>query len=181
MSDAKAANLFYNTPQSIVDGYRGRLSGSAETLRNHYGFTSTEADARLAEDAEFLDAGELGFAASKLHGLMVRHEINPPDDSTREEWSTQTWKHLRDSYGDDAERRLEQINDFLYARPAVLGRLEASGMNSHPDLVAALAANSHRLRITPVRPAPAPRDERGRFTNDRNRAPANAFYGSTRR
>ena len=147
--DALAAK-WYGKPQSVAAVYRTTLGDSMKRARDFYGYDSTAVEARLVEDAEFFDAAQLMNGAAKLHALMVRHEITPADQATREAWSAETWGQLRDSYGDDAERRVATVNAFIRERPEVAQRLVASGMDQNPELVLALVENAHNLRITPV-------------------------------
>ena len=143
------ANRFYGSPKVVAHNYRSALSDSMEKLRAHYGLDSEQTAARLAEDGEFFESAELTRVAPKLHALMARHEVQPPDDATREAWSAETWRRLRETFGDDAERRLGTVNEYLNARPAVSHRLIAGGLDQHPDLILALVENAHVLRVDP--------------------------------
>lgn len=146
-STEDAANVLYSDASS----YRSALAPGVERLRDSLGISAEQGEEHLAETAAvFADARVSVPIARRLHSLMVHHLISgPPDEATKQEWEAESRRMAREEYGDDADRRLAQVREFIGARPGLAQVLDQSGMTSHSLLVRVLLENGNSLRMTP--------------------------------
>lgn len=127
--------------------YSGELQSSMNQLSDSIGMTAADRDrAYAAHSAFFEDAGISPREAGSLHSLLASHVATPADDATARQWATEARRHLREQYGPEAETRLAKVEAFVRSRPEFAQLLKATGLQSHPRLIASLAERAHSLR-----------------------------------
>lgn len=146
--DADMASALFRDPDVVTKSYAPVLRTSADRLRDATGMSESEVNTHLQDVATFFDdAGITNDAAASLHSIMVHHLTNPVEDGTFDEWQTESRRLLREQYGAaDADRRLNAVRAFVDARPTLKGKLNQSGVGSHPRLVLALAERVQYLK-----------------------------------
>jgi hypothetical protein len=144
-------DILFGDTEGLVTSYEPSLADSLDYFSDHVEITEDQRRAAISEAAiVFSDARIPPDEASRIHGHIVRHAVEPADDATREAWATESRRELRERYGPaEAERRPKAARTFISNRPGLRDLLNATGVGSHPDLVLALADRANRLRLAP--------------------------------
>lgn len=142
-SDEDLADKLYSPAKM----YATSLQPDVNTLRDRTGMSADDAGKYLAQTAKlFVDADVSPPEAGALHSLLVHHMESPADDATRQEWSEESRRQLRERYGKDADSRMFFVHDFMKQQPDLAKRLEETGLGSHPRFVMDLAERAYKLR-----------------------------------
>ena len=159
MSDDKnqpprsTADKWYGSTQTLVSAYGPALADTLHHIGDATGLDRAALDAHLRDTVEvFRDAQIEPQVASRLHALIARHIAKPADDATRQTWATEARRSLRQTYGADAERRMDVATQFVSARPGLHQLLNQTGLGSHPEVIMALAERTSQLRVAPTPP-----------------------------
>jgi hypothetical protein len=145
------ADLFYGSTESLKSMYGLQMKDATDRLTDAYGWSEAQRSEHETEWMHaFHDARIPNEPASTLYSLYAKYAEAPPDQATLEQWSAESRKHLRETYGPaEAARRVEAAQAFVKARPKLEAALHASGMRSHPAWVKALTESPHNMRMTP--------------------------------
>ena len=148
---ADAESVLYGSPESLRSTYAQALRWSLNALAKATDLDPEDVQ-QIADDASelFADARLAPAEAEKLYKLMARQaSAGPADDATVAGWTREARDRLRERFGDSAKSKLEAAQAFVNNRPELAAFLRESGVGSHPDIVMALAENSHTFRMKP--------------------------------
>lgn len=83
---------------------------------------------------------------NQVVNLMGRYSATPPDAATLRQWTDESTKMLNNKYGKDANALLAKAQELVKANPILAGRLEYTGLASHPEVVRVMIESTIRLQ-----------------------------------
>ena len=144
-------DAFYGSDESVLGSFKPQVADAINSYRDATGMSSEAGDALALELAHAVSDAKLDpYIGPRIVSNLLHYLNNPADDATRQQWTTESRQRMRQQYGEEgAEQRMAVAREFIAARPDLREMLNESGYGSHPDVVLAIAAEAHRLRVKP--------------------------------
>lgn len=134
-SDGELAAVLFD---NIKDGgYAQPLADQLDRLSDEALIGSDEQRAEVLEAAHsiFQDADIPPAEAARLFDLYAAGVREPPTDEQFDGWETESRRLVREA-GPDGAERLELARRYIASRPQLRDALNATGLGSHPQVVA---------------------------------------------
>lgn len=151
------SDVFYSSDKSLASSYGPKLTDSVNQLGDAHGWTDEERSAHTLEFARMSHASRVNPGpAAQIYALIAKHVLEPADDITKQQWSQESRRHLREKYGssDAGDQKMARLGKRLAAEhPAIAKLLHETGVGEHPDVVKVLVENADNPRGKPTRPA----------------------------
>lgn len=142
-SDEELADKLYD-PHLM---YGPALKSGFDRIRDLTGASETEVAAQAVATSRFFSDARIPVReAEALHSLFTHHLDKPADDETVQQWTVESRRQMRETYGPDADARLAAVKEFLDRHPGIQEALHKSGLGSHPRIVMRLAENTRQFR-----------------------------------
>ncbi|MDQ6769844.1 MAG: hypothetical protein M3Z54_07650 [Gemmatimonadota bacterium] len=145
--DLTQAEIFYSDDAPVVATYEPSIGESINQLRDRTGMNEADSAKLLTETSQFFHGANIPPGqAVNLHSLIVKHLQEPASNELESEWATESRRQLREKWGDDADRRMEKVKEFVNSHPTLAKQLNDSGVGSHPEFMRALVERANNLR-----------------------------------
>jgi hypothetical protein len=147
LSDAEAdeqtgAEKIYDDPDA---GIADTLDTNVVKLAEAWSMKPEEAATMRANTADLLKHVTPDISERReLHGLFTKAALDPVSAETFNDWDTQSRELLTARYGGDGDRLLTAARALVAAEPGLADILKATGLGSHPRVVAAMLAAADR-------------------------------------
>lgn len=143
---SELSEIFYSDDAPVTATYEPSISESINQLRDRTGMSEADSAKLLTETAQFFHGANIRpNHASTLHSLIVSHLKEPASNEVESEWAAESRRQLREQWGDDADRRMAKVKEFVNSHPTLATQLEESGVGSHPEFMRALVERANNL------------------------------------